>query len=1553
MKKIITRLTPTGLLPILCMFLYLSTNAQVYQHDFGTTPITSYPYTATPTIVDADILNSSWTNNIGLWTSYTGETGQGLGHGNATAGSTLTLTFDVAAGKQLDVTSFNFWRVRSATGAQNWSMTINDIAVGNGAIPIIGLSIGETNVLNPVVGLTGTVNVVITLNDAFGAPGTFTLDNFEINGTITEPCTPPTITSIAPTTGPTETVVTIIGSGFEAGAGTTSVFFNGVESSGFTVVSDTEIKVLAPPMATSGVITVTTDGCEADTPVYTFLNSNCPPTGALPEVFISELYDHTPGSYGVIELYNPTDSEIVFGGQYTLERAGDVGGAPTATLTLPGSIQANSTYIVRSYGTGVIGCPIPFDASIGQGINANDEFKLKKNGAIIDIARAPNNTGYTVIRDADATAPNSIYNNSDWSFSGNSCDDLGMHSAVITSTISTHPSSESICEAEDASFTVEVSNDTGFTYQWKTIDEFGNWANIVDNAQFSGATTNTLSITNADIDLDITQYYCEITSASCTLISNAAQLTVSPLPIAIVVETQPTCSVPIGSIEATPAVGNDLTYSLDGIIYSATNTFSNLAPGDYTIYVQSSAGCISTIPATIDPIPDAPAFATTTVTQPTCTEPNGTIEITAPLGADLEYSVNGLDFQAETTFTVAPGTYNVTVQNTEGCVSTTTNIIINDAPDDPAVATTTVTQPTCAEPNGTIEVTAPLGADLEYSINGTDFQTETAFTVASGTYNITVQNADGCTSVTADITIDPVPDAPAIATTTITQPTCTEPNGTIQITAPLGLEYSINGVDFQAGTSFTVPAGTYNVTVLNTNGCTSVTGDIIINNAPDAPAVATTTLTQPTCTEPNGTIEVTAPLGANLEYSINGIDFQTETTFTVASGTYNVTVQNADSCTSVTGDIVINPVPNAPAIATTTLTQPTCTETNGTIEITAPIGAALEYSINGTDFQTGTTFTAAAGTYNITVMNADGCTSVTGDIVIDSAPNAPAIATTTVTQPTCTEPNGTIEVTAPIADVMFYSINGVDFQLGTTFTVAPGTYNVTVQNSAGCTSVTGNIVINPVPDAPAVATTTLTQPTCTEPNGTIEITAPIGADLEYSINGTDFQAGTTFTVPAGTYNVTVRNASACISVTGNIVINPVPDGPAPATVTVTQGDCTTPSGTIEVTTPLGADLEYSINGTDFQAATTFTVPAGTYNVTVRNNDGCTSISEGIIVNPAPGTPDVASVIVTQPNCTIPEGIIEITAPLGNNLQYSINGIDFQDAPTFTVAEGVYIVTVRNEGNCISETASIVINNAPDVPEIATTTVTQPTCTTTNGVIEVTAPIGANIKYSIDGTTFQDTRFFTVTSGTYTITVRSSNGCTSVTDTIIVNDLPDTPVATTIEGCTDTTFGQNYVLEVEALNNSFDASTASYTWFNTDNEEVGSNQSTFNVSQYVLNNSINAGDYPLNFSVTITTDKGCIVSYSFEVVTTYCSIPKGISPNNDNRNDTFDLTGLNAQKVVIYNRYGKEIYSRNNYRNEWEGQTNDGDEVPTGTYFYMIETNNDSHTGWVYVNREEN
>lgn len=142
------------------------------------------------------------------------------------------------------------------------------------------------------------------------------------------------------------------------------------------------------------------------------------------------------------------------------------------------------------------------------------------------------------------------------------------------------------------------------------------------------------------------------------------------------------------------------------------------------------------------------------------------------------------------------------------------------------------------------------------------------------------------------------------------------------------------------------------------------------------------------------------------------------------------------------------------------------------------------------------------------------------------------------------------------------------------------------------------------------------------------------------------------------------------------------------------------------------------------------------------------------------------------------------------------------------------------------------------------------------------------------------------------------------------------------------FQKNFTLEANS-----NSEEASYLWDNGETTE-----------SITVNNF---GSYEVEITINNCTE---VKTIDF-IKDTDCIIPQGISPNDDRSNDFLDLSFLDIDSIIIYNRYGTEVYSKNNYINEWKGQTNEGKKLPTGTYFYVIKTlSNKTHTGWVYLNR---
>src|SRR5260221_8852224 len=276
-----------------------------------------------------------------------------------------------------------------------------------------------------------------------------------------------------------------------------------------------------------------------------------------------------------------------------------------------------------------------------------------------------------------------------------------------------------------------------------------------------------------------------------------------------------------------------------------------------------------------------------------------------------------------------------------------------------------------------------------------------------------------------------------------------------------------------------------------------------------------------------------------MEYSINGTTWQSSNSFSgLAPGNYNISVRlqtNPTCITSYSGNpVVINAVPLSSTVNAPTVTQPTCAVPTGTIVVNATGSGVLEYSLDGTTWQTSNTFSGlASASYNTSVRFQSSPTCVTvysgNPAVINAVPVPPTVNAPTVTQPTCAVPTGTIVINATGSGVLEYSINGTTWQTSNTFSgLAPGNYNISVrlQSSPTCVKVyNGNpVVIAAVPIPPTVNAPTITQPTCAVPTGTIVVNATGSGVLEYSSDGgSTWQASNTFSgLAPGNYNISVR-----------------------------------------------------------------------------------------------------------------------------------------------------------------------------------------------------------------------------------------------------------------------------------------------------------------------------------------------------------------------------------------------------------------------------------------------
>lgn len=275
-----------------------------------------------------------------------------------------------------------------------------------------------------------------------------------------------------------------------------------------------------------------------------------------------------------------------------------------------------------------------------------------------------------------------------------------------------------------------------------------------------------------------------------------------------------------GAIDVT-ATGNGLSYSLDGSTWQTQNQFSNLAAGNYTIYIRSQEGCIvSGNPTTVA----QPAQLTVTAT-PTpvtsCTTNNGSVTAT-PSGGTAPYTYSWTPSGNTATISnLAAGNYSVQVTDLHSCQANATATVSGNVPMQlDVVSTNNVTCNGAANGSATVQPnggTAPFTYSWNPASAGT---TANPTNLGPGSYTATVTDAGGCT---ANATISITEPAPIVITESLTRPTCGESNGSISVNVTGGTgnyTFQWSPASSNTNTLSGIGGGTYTVTV-SSGSCTA------------------------------------------------------------------------------------------------------------------------------------------------------------------------------------------------------------------------------------------------------------------------------------------------------------------------------------------------------------------------------------------------------------------------------------------------------------------------------------------------------------------------------------------------------------------------------------------------------------------------------------------------------------------------------------------------------------------------------------------------------------
>ncbi len=271
-------------------------------------------------------------------------------------------------------------------------------------------------------------------------------------------------------------------------------------------------------------------------------------------------------------------------------------------------------------------------------------------------------------------------------------------------------------------------------------------------------------------------------------------------------------------------------------------------------------------------------------------------------------------------------------------------------------------------------------------------------------------------------------------------------------------------------------------------------------------------------------------------------------------------------------------------------------------------------------------------------------------------------------------------------------------------TVGTGIINYSVSSSSGGTMITEKLVTVSAVQAPDTPQNPiiLSQDCISailQKTGTIPLeevwywqTSSLGKSTSYS------ETSNYNVTSSGTYYIRAKNTSSGLwSTSSGSVSVSILGVPTTPVASVTHPTCSLSTGSITITSPTTAGNTYSFdNGVTYQAgATKSGLAAGTYNLKVKNSEGCVSASAPAVINAAPAAPTTPVASVTHPTCSLSTGSITITSPTTAGNTYSFdNGVTYQASATKSgLAAGTYNLKVKNSAGCVSASAPAVINSS--------------------------------------------------------------------------------------------------------------------------------------------------------------------------------------------------------------------------------------------------------------------
>ncbi len=957
---------------------------------------------------------------------------------------------------------------------------------------------------------------------------------------------------------------------------------------------------------------------------------------------------------------------------------------------------------------------------------------------------------------------------------------------------------------------------------------------------------------------------------------------------------------------------------------------SNLGAGIHTVIVTDANGCFVSDTVVIQQSPANVMASAVMLTEIACTGGNTGVAKVQASGGVSPYSYLWSNGSASSTITnLTAGTYTATVTDANGC-SATSAADVTESANQVSASISSVTHVQCFGDNTGAATVLPSGGHAPYTYywsNGSAGQSNT--NIPAGVYVVTVTDGNNCQTDVA-IQIYQPNDAVTISNFLTTHVGCFgDATGSVSVAASGGLvPYSYLWATGDTTPALqNLPAGTYTITVNDSNGCSFTTTDTILQ--PEFPLQVTTdSLHHVSCRgDSTGMVSVQALQGTAPYTYVWNNGAITPYINNLIAGNYSVLITDNNGC-ELNHIIEITEPAEAININFDIIKHLNCVNTTGSVTVSAS-GGSGQFSYLWSNGETTRRITnLQPGNYTITVTDVNGCTAqstveilnLTGQLAVTVQSIQHILCQGTSTGQIAVSVNGN---TGPPSFLWSSGATTASIQ-----NLLAGTYSVTVTDSAGCQANTVFTLNEPV--APLLLHVTGKQHVrCYNGSDGFIETQISGGTLPYTYNWSNGQTTSGISnIGAGVYTVTVTDGNGCTSVKSIRIDQPA--SPVTGTITVTNNvTCFGGANGSAIINAFGGTGQLSYLWSNGVVGPVVTgLNSGNYSIIVTDSNQCVYTESCIISQPSQGL--VISGTATNASCNAGSGgsiILEIN---GGTLPYSYNWSNgSSSASVSALVPGSYSVTVTDAAGCTGTAQFTIYNNQSLIVTAQGPTVI---CAGESVTLIADSLPEGTYQWYFNGNVLQGANAITFTTpaaGNYWVTY--SGACGNLTsDTILVE----------VKSIGNVSVSNNQIIcppETATLQatggTTYEWSPASYITFTNVPDPIVSPQVT------------------TVYTVEISNQYGCKTTLSTQVAVVCDSlfVPTGFSPNSDGVNDGYVIDGIEnypGNKIWVYNRYGKLVFKATDYNNNWDGVANVSGiyfnkKVASGTYFYILDLNDRS------------